>query len=370
MNLEVDRSDLAQVREWSGPRAELAEGEARLRIDHFAFSANNVTYAVFGDSMRYWDFFPAGPSEPHDNTAWGRIPVWGFADVVDTRSSDLTVGEHLYGYFPMSTELIITPGRADDRGVTDLAAHRAPMAGAYNRYVRCSADPLYRVEHEDHQMLLYPLFYTSFLIDDFLTDNHQLGAGQIVISSASSKTAIGVAFLAHSRGLPTVGITSSANADFVKGLGVYDRTVDYDTIDQLDGKASVYVDVAGNRDVLQAVHRRLEGMLTHSMIVGSTHWDHQTDTSEELPAPEQVFFFAPAQIAKRTKEWGRDELAARVATAWEGYVAWADAWIRFRHVRGPAEITDVYRELLAGRADPRAGFICTLAEQDRGGAPG
>ena len=43
-------------------------------------------------------------------------------------------------------------------------------------------------------MLLRPLFFTSFLIDDQLADNGS-GAGRSLISSASSKTAIG-------RGLP------------------------------------------------------------------------------------------------------------------------------------------------------------------------
>ena len=41
------------------PAQRLAEGAARFRIDGFALTSNNVTYAAFGDAMSYWRFFPA-----------------------------------------------------------------------------------------------------------------------------------------------------------------------------------------------------------------------------------------------------------------------------------------------------------------------
>ena len=37
----------------------LGEGEVRVRIDKFALTSNNITYAAFGDAMNYWNFFPA-----------------------------------------------------------------------------------------------------------------------------------------------------------------------------------------------------------------------------------------------------------------------------------------------------------------------
>jgi len=47
---------------------ELQPGQARLHIDHFALTANNITYAAFGEAMGYWQFFPA-------SSGWGCIPV-------------------------------------------------------------------------------------------------------------------------------------------------------------------------------------------------------------------------------------------------------------------------------------------------------
>jgi len=360
MNLEVARADLHRVRVDESGVEVLEDGQARVRIDGFALSSNNITYAVFGAAMRYWDFFPV----PGDATGdWGRVPVWGFAEVVESRSADVSVGERLYGYYPMSSELVISPGRADDRGLSDTAPHRAEMAGVYSRYVRCATDPLYRPDREDHQMLLYPLFFTSFVIDDVLVDNDGFGAEQIVVSSASSKTAIGVAYLAHQRGARVVGLTSPANAAFVEQLAVYDEVRIYDDVGQLDVKPAVYVDVAGNRDVLYGVHSRLTGVLAHSMTVGDTHWDHVADApADDLPAPAPVFLFAPSQISKRTREWGRDELDRRLGDAWDRYAEWVDGWIEFRRARGAAEVTAVYRELLGGHVDPRAGFICSLTD--------
>lgn len=362
MDLEVARGDLARVRANEAPQADLADGEARVRVAGFALSANNISYAVFGDMLRYWDFFPGAPADDGDDVVWGRIPVWGFGEVTETRSPEVAMGERLYGYFPMSTELVITPGRGDDRGVFDTAVHRSAMASAYNRYVRCATDPAYRADREDHQMLLFPLFFTSYLVDDFLADRDDAGAEQIVISSASSKTAIGVAFLAHQRGRRVVGLTSSSNVAFVEGLGVVDQVLTYDDTASIDAVPSVYVDIAGNGDVRHGVHARLGDLLGHSMAVGGTHWDQQVDTSGEgLAGPAPAFFFAPDQISKRTKEWGRDELDARIGEAWDRYADWVDGWIELRHAAGADAVTAVYGELLAGHVDPRVGHICTLS---------
>lgn len=160
--IDVDRTSLATSRLNRTPARALSPGEVRLAIDAFALTSNNITYAVFGDGLKYWDFFPVGEG------TWGRVPVWGFADVVESTIGDVAVGERVYGYLPMGDELIVSPGRVDARGFTDLSAHRAPMAAAYNRYAKVTADPTYRSDRESHQMVLWPLFMTSFMIDDYL----------------------------------------------------------------------------------------------------------------------------------------------------------------------------------------------------------
>src|SRR4051812_16965998 len=310
MILEVDRADLHRSRVIDGESPPLADGDARLRVDAFALTSNNITYAAFGDAMQYWNFFPGAEG-------WGRIPVWGFGEVTASHAEGVAQGQRVYGYFPMSDELVVTPGKVDGRGFIDLAPHRQAMAGAYNRYVRVESDPIYDVAREGQQMVLWPLFFTSFMIDDYFADNEFFGASEVIVSSASSKTAIGTAYSLHERpATRVVGLTSDGNRPFVEKLGCYHEVVSYGEVDDLPLTDALYVDIAGNRDVQAAVHRRFQDRLAHSLIVGDTHWDHQPEATPALTGPQPTFFFAPTQIAKRTKEWGQADLDRRVGAAW------------------------------------------------------
>jgi len=181
----VQRNDLRRTRieDDAAATAPLSAGMVRARIDLFALTSNNVTYGAFGDSMHYWDFFPC------DVEGHGRIPVWGFAEIVESRAEGVASGERFYGYYPMSSHALLQPVQSGASGFADGAPHRQALHAVYNRYLRCSSDPLYRPEHEAQIALLRPLFVTSFLIDDFLADNRFFGASQVVLSSASSKTA-------------------------------------------------------------------------------------------------------------------------------------------------------------------------------------
>lgn len=100
--LLVRRDDLARLqfeRPCGDAEARSRSGQAQLRIEHFALTANNITCAAFGESMRYWQFFRAGDR-------WGCIPVWGFATVTESRAEGAAVGERVYGHLPMATHLV------------------------------------------------------------------------------------------------------------------------------------------------------------------------------------------------------------------------------------------------------------------------
>jgi hypothetical protein len=75
-------------------------------------------------------------------------------------------------------------------------------------------DPGYTAESEDAQVLLRPLFITSFMIDDFLCDNDFFGANAVLISSASSKTCCSMVFMLSLRAdkrYQVIGLTSVGN---------------------------------------------------------------------------------------------------------------------------------------------------------------
>ena len=181
--------------------AQLPEGALLLKVDRFAFTANNITYAVLGDELKYWELFPAPEG-------FGNIPVWGFGEVVASRHPDIAIGERLFGYFPMATHLMIEAADVSKRGLRDAAAHRQNVAPVYNAYARVSGDPAYAGRQGDYQALLRPLFMLSFLVDDFLSENEFYGARRVMLSSASSKTAFGLAHLLHIRkDIQVIGLT-------------------------------------------------------------------------------------------------------------------------------------------------------------------
>ena len=358
MNVEVDRHDLHRVRTVREVPVPLATGEARLSIDAFGLTANNITYAVFGDAMSYWGYFP-GPVE--DGTHWGRVPVWGFGDVVECAVPGLAEGTRVYGYFPMAGSVVVRPGRMDGSGFSDIVPHRSGLTRVYNRYTFVDSDPAYHPGREAQQMLLWPLFVTSFVIDDFLDDHDVFGASRVVLSSASAKTSVAAAFLlSERRGIEVVGVTSEANMAFVEGLGCYHRAVAYGDISSIPPGEACYVDVAGRRDVTAAVHAHLGAGLRYSMVVGDTHWDHTPDRVTAVSGPAPVFLFAPDQIARRRRQWGRDRFEQVVAAAWGRFSPWTDLWLSVHRAEGAAAVEEAYRRLLDGRVDPRVGDVCTL----------
>ena len=370
MRLLINRSDVRLTRFAADPDApasrSLLDGEARLEIERFALTANNVTYAVFGEAMKYWQFFPA------QDALEGCLPVWGFATVTESRLNGLEPGRRVYGFLPAGTHLVVKP-KISDRGFADLAPHREALAAVYNQYVFCDADPVLKPDLEGLQAVLQPLFTTSFLIDDFLASNRFFGARRLLISSASSKTAYGTAFCLTERSASegaarTVALTSAANVDFVRSLGCYDEVRRYDELASLDtAEPTVYVDFAGNAVLRRAVHERFASNLLHSSSIGGTHWD-EIGSAGGLPGPRPTLFFAPTQFMQRSlpppEGLGRAELERRLAAAWQRFIARVadvdEPWLQMVSQQGAAAIDEVYISLLAGRSNPRAGHMLTL----------
>jgi Protein of unknown function (DUF2855) len=351
----VKRDNLRECRIADSNRPVPAPGQALLRVESFGLTANNITYAVFGQIMSYWDFFPA-------QDGWGRVPMWGFAEVERSEAKGVEPGMRLYGYLPPSSCLLVTPTEAGPHGFFDGSPHRASLPSAYHSYLATSTDPFYQMDTEDLQMLLRPLFFTSFLIDDQLFDEGLSERGPIVISSASSKTAIAAAFLLARRdGVELVGLTSARSAKFVRDLGVYDHTVTYDAIDSLQRGPATFVDIAGDGKVRLAIHSHYGDELIHSMAVGVTHWEELGADLGELPGPSPTFFFAPDRLTKRSKDWGGAGLQRRVADAWHPFCEWTGGWLEVIRGRGFDAVQGAYLDVLEGRVDPKSAHVLSLA---------
>jgi len=355
----VARHDLQQCKfiESELPDAAALPDEALLvKVTRFAFTANNITYAVTGDQLKYWELFPAPEN-------FGNIPVWGFGEVIASRHPNISEGEILFGYFPMATHLVIEAADVRKRGLRDAAAHRQGVAPVYNAYARVSGDPAYAGRLGDYQALLRPLFMLSFLVDDFLAENEFYGAHSVMLSSASSKTAFGLAHLLHTqrKDIEVIELTSAANTDFVKSLGCYDQVVTYDQVTSLPPDQPVaFVDMAGNSELRAKLHRHFGDGMKYSGRIGLTHRSSSPD-EPPLPGAKPTWFFAPDQIRKRAKEWGPGGIDTRFGAAWSGFAPMLGRSLKVIESRGEGPVKQVYLDTLNGRVPPDQGHILSLA---------
>ena len=352
-NFLVERSNLANTSIEATTKPSLESGQVLIRVERYALTANNITYGVAGDMIGYWQFFPASGD-------LGRIPVWGIGTVVESQCAEVEPGTRYYGYYPMSSFLVIEPKKVNDRGLFDGAEHRAALPPTYNQYSLMTAENGYPAAQDNHQMIYRPLFTTGFVLDDFFADNDFFGAKQIVLSSASSKTSFSMAYLLKSRGILVIGLTSKGNADFVTNMGLYDEVVTYDNVASMDaGVATAYVDMSGNREVLGAIHNHFNSNLVNSCGVGITHYDARGGQDPKtLPGAAPSMFFAPSQIQKRHAEWGAEKFQGLLAEAWARFIADVDQWVA---IIESDNVEGTYRTVLEGAAPDKA-YIVVNAE--------
>jgi hypothetical protein len=360
---QVKRRDLTSHRIVESETAVLQPGEIRLTIDKFAFTANNLTYGAAGDLLGYWHFFtPADNAEDE----WGILPVWGFADVVESNVEDIPVGERLYGYFPPATSVVMQPAKVSSSTVIEGMPQRQKLPPLYNRYRRVFAQRDYTRDFDDATILLAPLHLTSFCIADQLKRNRFYDAKQVLISSASSKTSLGLAFaLSEDSDSPRiVGLTSERNMEFVESLGLYDQVVAYDVIPEtLTADATVVVDMAGNPTVTTALDAHLGESLNHYISVGLTHWDEVDQSNTFGPASALAShegFFAPAYILELLAEWGPGEFESRTAGFMIRAAQATFGWMTVDHREGLEGLASVYADVSDGTVPPSTGVVVEL----------
>jgi hypothetical protein len=198
---------------------------------------------------------------------------------------------------------------------------------------------------------------------DALQDEGYHGAEQILVLSASSKTAIGMAQgLADDARAPTViGITSRPNYDFVKSLGCYDEIICYDALDTIDGsKTTVIVDMAGNRAVLGAIHGPLGDNMLNCVSVGMTHWGTLADNdplAAQINRERSHFFFAPAHVQKRISDWGQDGFNQRTGAFMMARMQQSAGWMSVQTIANFDAFTEVYADVVVGKMNPNEGLI-------------
>lgn len=358
--IDIDRDDISRAELLAHSPMPLTPGQVRLRIESYAMTANNITYALIGkpvglfsNGQGYWDFF-AERGEP------GRLPVWGFAAVAESTVDGIAPGDVFYGYYPMASEVVLTAGRVSRTGFTDATPRRAAFPSFYNDYQKVDALVDYREADHDYWPIFRPLFFSGWLVADQIEDQGDYGADQILVASASSKTAIGMAFSLRQQRRPrprNIGLTSEAHVAALAALGLYDEVVAYDDIARLDpATPSVLVDMAGSGAVTHAVHSHFASSLKASIGVGKSHWDADA-AQAALPGPERQGFFAPDQNNKRIADWGSATFYQKIREDWLGFMKTVPDIVRVERRRGGEAALAAYQETLSGQADPKVGIL-------------
>lgn len=351
----------------------LQQNEVRLKIEKFALTSNTVTYGKVGEKIGYFDFYPT----KHESLRC--VPAIGWAEVVESNVPGVPVGGRHFGWYPMSKYVTVeaTPSK---NGFKDIGIHRKSSAEVYTEHIRTDLDSFRDMtladknedDYDDRQALLRGLFLTSFLADEFLADkSNYFDAKTIVLVSASSKTALGIAqrlsnkneALELSQRLNIVGVTSAGNSSFVSSTGFYDQIVTYDAIEESISKDydAVVIDMSGNWKVLSEIHQHLGERVKHSMAIGLSHHDSGfAPKSLVMPGAAPTFFFAPAEVARRLKMWGPKEFHIRSKAALTTFITGSQEWMDVNHVHG---VTDVHREWLNahdGKIPPTIGMIASM----------
>jgi hypothetical protein len=260
----------------------------------------------------------------------------------------------------------LTSGRFVDGSI-----HRAELPAVYNNYVRLDNESGYDQSVDNIRALLNPLHITSFCLCDALKSETFYGAEQIIVLSASSKTAIGMAQGLLDSGVSpkTLGITSRSNYDFVRSLGCYSHVYCYDELDNLDSdKSSVIIDMSGNRAVLGAIHDSLGSQMLNCINVGMTHWDtlaNNDPLGAKINQERSNFFFAPAHVQKRIGDWGYDVFNQRAAEFMIRRMRQSTNWMRITEVNGFDSFVSIYDAIVAGDMNPEEGVIVVMSHAQK-----
>ncbi|KAJ3271670.1 hypothetical protein HDV01_006449 [Terramyces sp. JEL0728] len=324
-----------------------------VQIDRFGLTSNNITYALFGKMMQYFDFFDTGNGSSH-------LPIWGFGTVVRSKNDHIKEGEKLYGYFPTASHIVFNPVSIQVDSFQVVRENLPADRVVYNTYYRQSVDPEYIAEYEDLSLIFRPLWTTSFFLYDFLQAKFP-NVKSVVISSASSKTAFSLALLLKKNNIESIGLTSKRNQEFVSNLNFYEQVATYEDISKLNLTDCVYCDFAGNSNLNKEIFGHFGDSLQKHVVIGKTHVE--SAPSAEMN-PKTTFFFVPEWILIRERK-PNENLAETKAKEWYKFLSFIQPFVNLKISNDPVALQKAYLEMLQGNFAPSDGYIFSLATKSR-----
>jgi len=321
-------------------------GEVLLAVERFGLSSNNISYALLGDMLGHWKPFPAAEG-------WGRVPAWGVGRVLAADPSVAREGARFAGYMPMATHVLMQ-AESTDAGLRDTSLERAGMLPLYRELRAVDDDPIWREEAIDLELAMMPVEPLAALLDE---DLRRLAVTHVVISSASSKTAMGLGHLLRERSVRVTGLSSPRGASAVAGAESSDTVLTYDDIDSLGRTGTIaYVDIAGDPEVTRSVHEHLGSSLTHSIGVGGSHLvaiDDPFRPDPTRPGPPVKRYSVGQRQVELSEELGQEVLDGLRRRARQTLVGWAATHFGVEIVAGLEATRALWQQVAQGERDPR-----------------
>jgi hypothetical protein len=338
--LEVAKADFAASAIHRELRPAARSGEVLVAIDNLAMTANTMTYAATGGELGYWSLFPAS------SASFGRVPAWGHGRVIASDVEGVDEGGRLFGLWPMASHVLLS-GRRSRLGLRETSPWRRGVNPVYNQY---ALEPLASAEARARRAVFHPLFITSFVLGQHLLEDDASGPRQVVIVSASSKTAQGTSFMLKSA-RDSIGLTSRRHAAWVREAGMYDAVFAYDELERLaEAERCLVIDFSGDPQLQDRVVTALGRRCAALLRVGSTHGGAFAIGPAAATVPGSLFS-GPQQIERRVAQWGPAEFDRRLAHALSAFTAAMQAHCTVDHRDGAEGTAAAWRAIQQRNVD-------------------
>lgn len=358
ISLEFNQKDFRRLtvnNQAVSPNIELSSGAMLVHIERFGFSCNNLASAMAPGVASVW---PQAFAAEGDNLL---LPVWGIAQVVAANNAEYEVDDWIFGCFPMSRYCLLDPSVEPlDRYAIGIDPLLNPSVENLPVLVNAGPESLNEV---DLQIMLRPLLMAAFMVLEELTESQFWHCQQIIVSCASSKTAMGLSYFlqeyfhtATALERPAIiGLTSESKQEFVRTHGHYDRVESYENFRQLDQADTVLMDFSGNFKMQRMLMYYLKERLIHAYALGACHWGEQ-DAGEVITSCE---YFSALDFYYQ-RQAGSSDLNTRFQQSWPGASAAFTEWLKPLAVNGPEGVRWVYEQILAGTSQPDVAYLCKL----------
>lgn len=353
---------------------ELEQGHVLLRIEKFAFSQMNLGYLMKGFTRTfssYHNFYQAKEEGLY------RSASWGYATIMESSHPKVEVGTRLYGLMPACAYHanlvggVIPAGKKGEPAVVELTMEGVPYNLRRLQELEVvppsekteNADPY----QEDWKILLKEIYTMAFYMDEqLLTETGMINS--VLISCASSKTAMALAYCLRMREMRFVhALTSAEHLEFVKSTDLYHQVYTYEDIQSLPTEHTVvYVDFKCDGEVRQNITLRMGTNLMYNMVVGPAVFQKRMkDQLFEKKAREVIFDESAwrerrRMVAEVTKT-GRNE---KLKYSFKSFIERMKKHLKLRHISGAEGLTKMYDTIYSNTAPPDEAYICTLHDNE------